>query len=58
MEIKLDILITAILMLIGMVVFAVGGFTHSDGVTDAGVVTMLVSLVPILITSILDERGC
>ena len=55
---KIDLYLTAVLLVAGIITFLVGGFTHNDNTTDAGVITCIVSLVPILISSVIEMRGC
>ncbi len=55
---KLDLYLTAVLLVAGIITFLVGGFTHNDNTTDAGVITCIVSFIPILISSVIEMRGC
>jgi hypothetical protein len=55
---KIDLYLTAVLLVAGIITFLVGGFTHNDNTTDAGVITCIVSFIPILISSIIEMRDC
>ena len=55
---KLDLYLTAILLVAGIITFLVGGFSHNDKTTDAGAITCIVSLIPILISSVIEMRSC